>query len=198
MLEELSDSACERWCSRLNAELGSGTFKPEDTLKQQEVTAVPNVWVPSKPKVTLALLDEFVHASSAIVEKSNQIRVGSDTAISKLLARHAVERLREDKGPGWLRTCGELTAAQLDDPLKLTHALSRVAFDLLVYVHARALELKRQEEADVMIELHSSDQTLVGKAMRGCGVVYCERGREIFARAVKLVRDVMQPSRVDD
>ena len=67
-----------------------------------------------------------------------------------------------------------------------------MAFDLLVYVHARALELKHQDAADVMIELHSSDQTLVGKAMRGCGVVFCEKGREVFARAVTIVRDAMK------
>ena len=175
------------WCWR-RRDLGSG----------EAVATAPRAWVPSKPKITLALLDELVHASSAVIENSNQIRVGSDTAISKLLARHAVERLREDKGPGWLRACGELTAAQLEDPLKLSHALSRVAFDLLVYVHARALELKRKEGANVMIELHSSDQTLVGKAMRGCGVVYCEKGRKIFARAAKLVQEAMQPSGVDN
>ena len=58
--------------------------------------------------------------------------------------------------------------------------------------------MKHQDNADMLIELHSSDQTLVGKAMRGCGVVFCEKGREIFARAVKRVRDAMQQPGVDD
>ena len=31
----------------------------------------------------------------------------------------------------------------------------------------------------------------VGRAMRGCGVVYCEAGRAIFARAIALVRDAL-------
>ena len=75
--------------------------------------------------------------------------------------------------------------------MKLTQTLSRVVFDLLVYVHARALELKQSDHEDAMMELHSSDQTLVGRATRGCGVVLCEKGRDIFAKAVALVHDGM-------
>ena len=198
MKEELSQTTCERWCSRLNAELGPGCFKSSDETEEARCTTVPRVWVPSKPKITLALLSEFKHASEAKTSQAKQTRVGSDSVISKVLARHAVDRLRQGKGFDWLQASDELTVAQLEDPVKLTHALSRAAFDLLVYVHARALELKRKEGANVMIELHSSDQTLVGKAMRGCGVVYCEKGRKIFARAAKLVREAMQPSGVDN
>ena len=91
----------------------------------------------------------------------------------------------------WWGRRREREVAQRNDPVKLTHALSRVAFDLLVYVHARAVELKREDEMDVVLELHSSDQTLMGRAMRGCGVVVCEKGRATFARAVALVRDTM-------
>ena len=68
--------------------------------------------------------------------------------------------------------------------------LSRVAFDLLVYVHARATEIQREDGAEVVLTLHSSDETVVGRAMRGCGVVYCEAGRAVFARAVALVRSL--------
>jgi hypothetical protein len=75
--------------------------------------------------------------------------------------------------------------------VKLSQALSRVAFDLLVYVHARASELKRNEETAAVLELHSADQTLVGRAMRGCGVVFCEAGREIFERSVASVREAL-------
>eukprot|EP00966_Prymnesium_polylepis_P011133 256015-Prymnesium_polylepis.2 len=46
MQEELSESACERWCSRLNAELGSGCFKssdrPDETVENRKST-VPHV-----------------------------------------------------------------------------------------------------------------------------------------------------------
>ena len=192
MREELSVSACERWCSRLNAELGPGTFSSSCKVDaEQRGVEVPRVWVPSKPKITMAFLDEFALVGNAEASLYTHKHVGSASAVSKFLAKNAVERLRQRKGLEWLRLSGELTNAQLDDPLRMTHALSRVAFDLLVYVHARAMELKQQSDADVMIELHTSDQTLVGKAMRGCGIVLCENGREVFARAVALVRDAL-------
>jgi hypothetical protein len=57
-----------------------------------------------------------------------------------------------------------------------------------VYLHARAVDMKQEGEENAMLDLHSSDQTLVGKAMRGCGVVFCEAGRVAFVRAVKSVR----------
>ena len=191
MNDELSESTRLRWCSRLNAELGSATFKQEGLTVEADAVPVPRVWIPSKPKLTLALLDEFELQSNAMTDGSCQVRIGSDSTISKLLTKHAVKRLRQSKGGDWLEACGELTTAQLSDPVKLTHALSRVAFDLLVYVHARAVELKHDDEIDAMLELHSSDQTLVGRALRGCGVVVCEKGREAFARAVALVREAM-------
>ena len=194
MQEELSESACERWCSRLNVELGSGCFKSSDKTEQCRGTTIPRIWVPSKPKITLALLSEFKHASEDKTSQVKQMRVGSEGVISKVLARHAVERLRQDKGVDWLRSSDELTAAQLGDPVKLTQALSRAAFDLLVYVHARALELKQESAASSVIELHSSDQTLVGKAMRGCGVVFCDKGRELFTNAITSVQNAMAVS----
>ena len=64
-------------------------------------------------------------------------------------------------------------------------------------VHARALELKQESDVSAVIELHSSDQTLVGKALRGCGVVFCEKGRELFASAVTTVQDAMSVSNCD-
>lgn len=194
MQEELSESACERWCSRLNAELGSGCFKSSDETAETRGSTVPHVWVPSKPKITLALLSEFKHACEAKQSQVKQARVGSDSTISKVLARHVVERLRQDKGLDWLRSSGEFTVAQLDDTMKLTQALSRVSFDLLVYVHARTLELKEASAVSAVIELHSSDQTLMGKAMRGCGVVFCEKGRELFANAVTSIQSAMSAS----
>eukprot|EP00966_Prymnesium_polylepis_P011903 273212-Prymnesium_polylepis.1 len=79
-------------------------------------------------------------------------------------------------------------ADQLNDPARLNLTLSRAAFDLLVYVRARAEELQREDGVEAVIELQSADQTVVGRAMRGSGVVYCEAGRVIFARALALVR----------
>jgi hypothetical protein len=198
MLEELTSTAYERWCSRLNTELGCGTFLQSGGTLEGQPTPVPRVWVPSKPKIALALLDEFdrahddpAHDDPATDNVLPKATIGSKGAISKLLARHAVERLRRNNGPEWLQACGELSTAQLDDSDKMKHTLCRVAFDLLVYLHARATELV-QHDTDVVLELHSSDQTLMGKSMRGCGVVYCEVGRLIFARATAVVREALR------
>ena len=190
MQEELSEVACERWCSRLNAELGNGIFSPSNNTldAKPEVVTVPRVWVPAKPKLTLALLDELVNDHEGPPASLPKKSIGIGGAISKLLARHAVERLRRNKGVEWLEASGELTSDQLNDAARLNQTLSRVAFDLLVYVHARAVELQREDGADVVLALHSSDETIVGRAMRGCGVVYCDAGRAIFERAVALVR----------
>ena len=189
MQEELSSTACERWCSRLNAELGCGVFGPSGGTLEAQAAPVPRAWVPAKPKLTLALLDELVYAHEHIEGKSLKATIGLNGEISKVLARHAVERLRREKGFEWLKACSELSNDQLDDPVKLNQALSRVAFDLLVYLHARAEELRREDEIDAVLELHSSDQALVGRSTRGCGLVHCEAGRAILSRAATLVRE---------
>ena len=190
MQEELSQAARERWCSRLDAELGKGTFGPTQTFDVATV-AVPRVWTPAKPKLALALLDEFLqdHADPQALPPKKSIGAGGP--ISKLLTRRAIERLRRNKSVDWMEASGELTADQLGNATRLNQVLSRVAFDLLVYVHARATEIQREDGADVVLTLHSSDETVVGRAMRGCGVVYCEAGRAIFARAIALVRNAL-------
>lgn len=202
MRSELSESACARWHSKLNAALGCGTFPggpvEEDSSGDGDgdarglvraPRAVPRAWAPAKPKLASALLEQLARANENPELGSPKASVGSAGAISKILARRAVERLREEKGPEWLRACGELTAAQLEDQVKLTQVLARVAFELIVYVHARATDMREGDVDRVLLELHSSDQTLVGKGMRGCGVVLCESGRAHFGRAVAQVRD---------
>ena len=203
MRHELSEYACERWSSQLNAELGSGTFGghfEEDSSGDGDgeadvlglvraPPAVPKAWAPAKPKLSSALLDQLACATDNPEVGSPRVSVGSTGAISKILARRAVERLREEMGTEWLQASGELSAAQLNNPVKLTQVLSRVAFDLIVYVHARAVETRRDDVGRVLLKLHSSDQTLVGKGMRGCGVVMCESGRVYFGRAIAHVRE---------
>ena len=186
MREELSDGAHKRWCALLNTELGETVFLPSGTTLEQPLTA-PLVWVPAKPKLALALLDAFMCAQDAAPKKKS---VGKGVGpLSKLLLRCAVERVRLDKGTEWLKACGELTTDQLESPTRLNQTLSRVAFDLMVYVHARAVELQHEQGVSALLLMHSSDQTIVGREMRGCGAVYCEAGKAIFANAVALVRD---------
>jgi hypothetical protein len=192
MREELGSAACDRWCVRLNTELGSKCFGPHGGAAEAEAAPpVPRVWVPSKPKLALALLDEFCHAFKNCAEEPRKVSLGANGSISKVLARHVVERLRDAKGAEWLQACGELNDDQINDPVKLSMTLSRAAFDLLVYIHARAKDMKQEGEENAVLDLHSSDQTLVGKAMRGCGVVFCEVGRAVFVRAAESVRDGM-------
>ena len=217
MKEELGEVACTRWCSRLNTELGCETFGCEPRVEEGGSSGdgegeadgwlagaalpVPRAWVPSKPKIAMALLDQLARVSESTEGGDHKVSVGSDgLIIVKVLARRVIELMREDKGSEWLRACGELRDAQLEDPTKLSQVLSRVAFDLLVYVHARAVKFQR-DDGDVVegavLELHSSDQTLVGKGMRGCGVVFCEAGLGLFARAVTCVRDELERSLTD-
>ena len=77
MKEELSNTSCMRWCARLNAELGSATFKQEGlTAVEADAVPVPRAWIPSKPKLTLALLDEFELQSKAMTDGSCQVHIG--------------------------------------------------------------------------------------------------------------------------
>ena len=120
-----------------------------------------------------------------------QTSVGTKGEISKVLARRVVESMCKGKGREWLEACGELGMDVLDSPTKLSLTLSRTAFELFVYVHARAHELQSEKGPTGMLQLHSSDQTLVGRGMRGCGLVYCRDGREALARSIELVRDTL-------
>ena len=132
---------------------------------------------------------QFCHAFKDCAEEPRKVSIGANGSISKVLARHVVELLRDAKGAEWLQACGELNNDQINDPVKLSMTLSRAAFDLLVYVHARAMDMKQEGEENAVLDMHSSDQTLVGKAMRGCGVVFCEVGRKVFVRAADTVRE---------
>ena len=82
--------------------------------------------------------------------------------LTKLLARQMVATMLDRKGEEWLKVC-ELTVAQLESPVKTSHTLSRAAFDMIVYVHARAEEIRQKDGADVVLELQSSDETLRGR-----------------------------------
>lgn len=191
MREELGEEECHRWCSRLNSELGCGTFGPSGRTVSESVAPVPRLWIPPKPKLTLALLDEFERTSNQTSQQAHHIHMGTDRAIFKLLTRGAVDNLRLTRDVNWLQACGELSASQIDDNVKQTQVLYRAAFDLLVYVHARAVELRFEDGSDAFLELHSSDQALVGRSTRGSGVVYCADGRGIFFRAIQAVRGAM-------
>ena len=193
MQDELGKEALEKVIARLADELDCSKFSSNDArVVQKRISPVPHVWIPAKPKVTIALLDDLLGEMVANPQsQAPAATVGTTGTVSKFLARHAVDRVYEMKGVEWFKTSGELNHDQCEHTVKLKHAVSRVAFDLLVYVHARSLELQQEEDAQAVLELHSSDQTLVGKAMRGCGIVCCATGRVLFARAASRLRETI-------
>ena len=145
MREELSEAAWMRWCSRVNSYIGSNAFHPSGNEADAGdiVAPVPQVWCPSKPKLALALLNELDRSDmsdSATSSRTASPCVGTERHITKVLARRIIESMREDKGLEWLEACGELTDAQLKDPAKLSQTLARVAFDVFVFMHVRAME----------------------------------------------------------
>ena len=175
--------------SLLQSELLSAKFASE-TMESNVSSRVPLLWLPSKPNVTLALIDILTSAHNT--DDSNVHPCAGANGLTKLLARHMVATLLARKGMEWLKQCGELTIAQLESPSKTRQTLSRAAFDMIVYVHARAEEIRQRDGGEAILELQSSDETLRGRDLRGCGVVYCKNGRTIFAAACERVRETLQ------
>lgn len=189
MCKELETVCCERLVRLLSTELDSEECAKSGAGK---VRSVPKLWVPSKPRLTIAMLDELLTADWA-PHMNSYPSIGAKGGISKLLARQLVVDVRRSKGVEWMDACGEFSRIQQYDPRRQANAMSRVAFDLLVYIHARASEIQRAGDMNIVLELHSAGETLRGKEMRGCGVVLCEEGRSVFVRACKLVRDALSP-----
>ena len=189
MNNELETVCCERLVRLVSTELYSEECAKSGAGKVRH--SVPKLWVPSKPKLTIAMLDELLTADWA--PHNTYPSIGAKGGISKLLARQLVVDVRGAKGVEWMDACGEFNRIQQYDPVRQAHAMSRVAFDLLVYVHARASEIQRAEDMHIVLDLHSADETLRGKEMRGSGIVFCEEGRSVFVRACKLVRDALKP-----
>ena len=180
----------EEIVSLLQSELRKKIANISQTMKPNVSSRVPSLWLPSKPKLTLALINVLTSAHDT--DASLVHPCAGANGLTKLLARQMVATMLDRKGEDWLKECGELTVAQLESPVKTSHTLSRAAFDMIVYVHARAEEIRQKDGADVVLELQSSDETLSGREMRGCGVVYCNKGRAIFAAACEGFREALQ------
>ena len=179
-------------CAQIVAQLQCELFSMSSICKSEPSQHhVPRLWMPTKPNITMAILEAMVDEHDQEGQPEAPC-VGA--GLTKVVARHIVSRMMINKGDEWLEKCGELSKAQLESQVKVNHTLSRAAFDLFVYVHARAIELRRDDGVDAVLQLHSADETLCGRELRGTGVVYCPTGRRIFAKACALVRDALQPS----
>ena len=86
--------------TRLNNELGLTRFNPNNVSVVQETsTSVPHAWMPAKPKMTVALLDDFLGEIKASSEgAAPTATVGTTGTMTKFLARHAVDRLHAKMG----------------------------------------------------------------------------------------------------
>ena len=83
------------------------------------------------------------------------------------------------------RLKSEISVEQLQCNVRLDRTLARVASDVLAYLSVVALE--GDEDDEVVIELHNTDQRLIGICTRGCGIVFCEQGRTRFESAATRV-----------
>ena len=186
MRKELETACYERLMRLLPIELDS-----EACAETMVCQSAPNLWVPSKPRLVTAMLDELLTACWA----NSYPSIGVKGGVSKLLARNLIVDVQRSKGVEWLNACDDFSRTQQSDPMRQSRAMSRVAFDLLAYVHARASEIQRAGDMNknIVLELHSAGETLKGKDMRGSGVVMCEEGRSVFLRACKFVRDALCP-----
>ena len=149
-------------------------------------------WSPSKRVVVAALLDAFgddggIPSKSIAVNAT--VNVGNGSApvlLCKLMAKRAADLAIQKHGEQ-IRASGELRQDQLDNPVRLSKALARAAFDTLAFLYERARMLcedgSEESEAGALLQLHHTEQRLVGPSSRGCGVVYCAKGRAVFQRA---------------
>jgi len=197
MKSELSTTAVDRWRVLLDAELPRPVFSSPLAVRMLACAAprapekaAPAVLPVTRPKLTAAVLEAFV--SDDVLAGGQPVRLsvagclGADGGLEKLLVRRVVGWLQEYK-PELLKAGGELCDAKLGDKVRLEKTLSRITYDAIQYVHARATAAC-EDAADVVLELQSADQTLAGKPLRGCGLVYCSKGRALFEKAVAEAR----------
>lgn len=197
MKSELSATASDRWRVLLDAELRQPVFSSPLAVRMLACAvprtpekAVPAVLPVTRPKLTAAVLEAFV--SDNLLADGQPVRlsvagcIGADGGLEKLLTRRVVSWLHAYRSE-LLKAGGELCDSKLGDKVRLEKTLSRITYDAIQYVHARAAAAC-EDAADVVLELQSSDQTLAGKPLRGCGLAYCSKGRALFEKAVAEAR----------
>lgn len=212
--QELGEKACKCWPELIDEELGEALFVEMRVKKDcravapsRECSASAAAWTPNKPKLTRLMLAALVGCGSnlipadaeeeeppLVVEAPMSLRTDQHckcVRLSKLLARRAVESIQRHRRDA-LKASGELSDEQLQCPVRSGRALARVASDTLAYLSAVAVEGRSlcdgESDEDVVVELHGTDQRLVGISTRGCGIVFNARGRALFEAAVETMR----------
>lgn len=154
------DTTTREIVSMLQDELLSAKFESE-AMNSKFTTRVPLLWSPSKPNVTMALIDVLTNGHDT--DDAHMLPCAGSSGVTKLLTRHMVETMLQTKGIDWLKQCGELTSAQLESPTRTNRTLSRVAFDLIVYVHARAEEIRQIEGGELYLSYNRQTRLCVAE-----------------------------------
>ena len=199
MKRELDADTIERWRSLLDCELGQTLFCDAKTakraIKPTKRTRAPAptptlVWAPSKPRLSALLLSAFLRGDDRLAYDGQPMvlkataSLGTHRALSKLVTKRAIDWLMANRSDA-IRASLEATAEQLSDGVRIHKVLSRCAADVLAYLHAVVMAKLKEGDSDaVVLELHRTDQRLTGKDTKGCGIVYCTKGRALFERVV--------------
>lgn len=196
---ELSEQGATRWRALLDVELArrgctltpaparSALVPTGDGAGSRPRAAVPLALPLARPGLTAAVLESF--GSREPLQDGKPVRVAPAGCIGverleKLVAKRAVEWLRTHKGNELLQPGGELDDAVLSDKARLARTLDRCVSDTLAYLNAKAAAMRGESDSGAVLQLHAADDTLGGKALRGSGLVFCEKGAELFERAL--------------
>ena len=219
MAQELGERARMRWPALIDDELGETLFgglsaKPPKSCraaaphKPSGETGVVGAWTPSKPKLTVLLLKAFGSGDELLASDDKPIVLNAPmslrtdqhckcVALSKLVARRATEWLKCHHRDA-LEASGEIPPEQLQCATRVNRTLARVASDTLAYLSVVALEGQHGGDADdVVLELHTTDQRLMGMSTRGCGIVFNAHGRVLFESAVAKALAHLEDASID-
>ena len=199
MHKELGENALERWPKLLDAELdGEPLFGAIDGAKitalrfKNEQRKVPDIdpssWAPFKPKMTALVLQAFCHGNDCLpydglpIIIEAPVSLGSaNRTLSKLVMKRAIDWLMINRNAAIVAT-GEFMPEQLEDEMRTHRVLTRCAVDVLWYLHAVTVAMVPAEDS-VLLTIQNSDERLAGMGTKGCGLVFCAKGRALFERA---------------
>jgi uncharacterized protein (DUF2267 family) len=197
MKRELGADALGHWRSLFDAELGQPLFCDMKTAKRATKSLMkpmhprmltPSAWTPSKPKLTALVLKAFLHGDDLLaydglpIILKPSVSLGTQRSLSKLVSKRAIDWLMAYRA-NVIRASCEATAEQISDGDRIHKVLSRTAADVLAYLHAMAISQLKEADA-VVLELHTTDQRLVGMETKGSGIVFCPQGRILFEQVV--------------
>jgi hypothetical protein len=211
MQRELGGDALARWQGLIDAELGEQLFGRINILKHvsrpmakptpqpppspsKSDTTPPSVpstkgWAPTRPKLAALLLKAFESdqqmADGQRVTICVQAADGSD--LFKIMSKRSIAWVMANHRDAVL-TSGEFSSEHLASEARLLKVMARAGSDVLAFIHATALGMCDEADGDVMLSLQGTDQRLSGINTRGSGVVFCDRGRALFERALSETR----------